>query len=693
MKRSLFAITLSLFCHTIMAQEEDENALQRTQDILEISLEELGEGSFDFDTYLERLTDLERHPIDLNTAVYDDFQPLLDIGLIDPRQIDNLLKYRERFDYFQSIYELKYVIDWNLESIKKVLPFIYVSEDFESYQPTIKQQVFGGKQEVFLRYSQVLEQKRGYSPLDSGSTATRYPGNPGRLYLRYRYNYRNKISYGFTAEKDPGEAFFKAPQQRGFDYYSGHVFLRDLGPVKALALGDYQANFGQGLTLWTGFGFAKSPYVMNIKRSGRVLKPYTSVNENNFLRGAAATFKLGKFNVTGLFSRNRIDANVQRIDTTNNTPLEISNFQLSGLHRTESEVANKGTLTWTVTGGHAEYQHRASKIGVSAVQHFFNSEVNPGDRVYQRYYLSDKSFGNYSLDYALMLRKFYLFGESSMDNHLGHAHVHGFVAQLDPRVKMAAVFRYFTEDYRSFGNNSFSENTRVQNESGLYWGWELTPHKKLNLQAYVDYFKFPWPRFGVDGPSYGVEYFAQANIDISRYVQLYFRYRYKKRERNNREETGPINTVIPEIRQNWRAHIAYRVFPFLTLKNRVEFVRFKNTGNEIENGFLIYQDFNFSKDDFPLSANLRLAFFDSDTWNTRIYAYENDLLYYFSIPAYSGQGVRFYLNIKIDINKNFDFWLKYAISHFSDRNTVGTGLEEIEGNKRSELRGQIRMKF
>lgn len=692
-KNSWLVIAVFFFgCLPAFAQEED--ALQQTQNILELNLEELGEeSSFDYDTYLEQLTDLQRNPINLNEAEYEDFQALLDIGLIGPLQVNNLLKYREKFKGILSVYELKNIIAWDASDIQKVLPFVYVTGVYNEYKPKFKQVAFGGRQEVFLRYAQTIEQQKGYSPLDSGSTATRYPGNPGRLYLRYRYNYSSRLSYGFTAEKDPGEAFFKAPQKRGFDYYSGHIFYSGKKTLKALALGDYQANIGQGLVLWTGFGFAKSPYVMNVKRSGQVLKPYTSVNENNFLRGAATSLELGKFEITGMFSRNRIDANVQSVDTTNNTPLEISSFQQSGYHRTESEVANKDALTWTLAGGHLEYQNRASKIGVTAVQHFFNAEIYPGDAAYQRYYLSEKSFGNYGLDYALVLRKFYLFGESSIDNHFGHAHVHGFAAQLDPKVKMSAVFRYFSEDYRSFGNNTFSENTRVQNETGLYWGWEVTPYKKVKLSAYVDYFKFPWLRFGVDGPSAGIEYFAQSDFYLSRNVEFYLRYRYKKRERNQRTDADAINAVLPEVRQNWRAHIGYRVLPYLSLRNRVEYVRFKNNESETYNGFVIYQDVNFSKENFPLSTNFRFAIFDTDNYDTRVYAYENDLLYYFSIPAYYGQGVRFYCNIKWEISRNLDFWLKYAITHYSDRTVISSGLSEIQGNKRSDIRAQLRLKF
>lgn len=122
-----------------------------------------------------------------------------------------------------------------------------------------------------------------------------YLGSPWKLYTRYRFQYRRNISFGVTAEKDEGEEFFKGTQKQGFDFYSAHLFLRDIGPVKALALGDFQAQFGQGLVFSSGLSFSrKSAYTMNIKRNAVGLAPYASVNENQFLRGAGITMDLGK---------------------------------------------------------------------------------------------------------------------------------------------------------------------------------------------------------------------------------------------------------------------------------------------------------------------------------------------------------------------------------------------------------------
>ncbi|MBK9628892.1 MAG: hypothetical protein IPO56_14685 [Flavobacteriales bacterium] len=196
-----------------------------------------------------------------------------------------------------------------------------------------------------------------------------YLGSPFRLYTRYRFRYRQNISFGFVAEKDEGEQFFKGRNEQGFDYYSAHLFIRGIGRLKALALGDYQAQFGQGLTFWSGLAFSsKSSFSMNVKRNATGLTPYASVNENLYLRGGAATFSLTKkLEVTGFVSSKRIDANVSTSSTNvdslgNNLGNEVlvSSFQEDGFHRTNRELDNKDALGEKVIGGHLRYA--ASRI-------------------------------------------------------------------------------------------------------------------------------------------------------------------------------------------------------------------------------------------------------------------------------------------------------------------------------------------
>ena len=81
-------------------------------------------------------------------------------------------------------------------------------------------------------------------------------------------------------------------------------------------------------------------------------------------------------------------------------------------------------------------------------------------------------------------------------------------------------------------------------------------------------------------------------------------------------------------------------------------------------GFVAYQDLIYAPKSIPFKVQTRFAIFDTDDYDTRIYAYENDVLYAFSVPAYYGKGTRFYLNLNYKLNRTFNFWLRYSQTYF-----------------------------
>jgi hypothetical protein len=129
------------------------------------------------------------------------------------------------------------------------------------------------------------------------------------------------------------------------------------------------------------------------------------------------------------------------------------------------------------------------------------------------------------------------------------------------------------------------------------------------------------------------------------------------------------------------------------VSTRAEFSFYKQGNATIEKGFLVYQDVSYKALSFPVTFSVRFALFQTQSFNTRIYAYEDDVLYSFSIPAYQGRGMRYYLNARWTIYKGIDLWVRFAQTYQNDRKTVGSGLEEIKGGTRSEVKAQIRFKF
>jgi hypothetical protein len=129
------------------------------------------------------------------------------------------------------------------------------------------------------------------------------------------------------------------------------------------------------------------------------------------------------------------------------------------------------------------------------------------------------------------------------------------------------------------------------------------------------------------------------------------------------------------------------------LRSRVELLWYDKSTERREEGFLGSLDFIYGPVLKPYSMNLRLQYFETDDYNSRIYAYENDVLYYFSIPAFFNKGFRYYVNLNINLNSKVSFWLKWAQTIYSNVESIGSGLDEIPGSKRSEIRIMTRCFF
>ena len=174
---------------------------------------------------------------------------------------------------------------------------------------------------------------------------------------------------------------------------------------------------------------------------------------------------------------------------------------------------------------------------------------------------------------------------------------------------------------------------------------------------------------------------------------MYGRYKHEIKQQNAPENETPTDVLANQRKSNYRYHIAYKVSDAVKLKSRVEFVLFDDGVNEREKGYLVYQDIEYKALSFPLSFSTRFALFETDSYDARIYAYENDVLYSFSIPAYQNKGTRYYLVLKYHISKGIDVWLRFAQTFHSNKETIGSGLEEINGNVKSEVKAQVRFKF
>ncbi|MDP4826153.1 MAG: helix-hairpin-helix domain-containing protein, partial [Flavobacteriales bacterium] len=374
-------MALVLFSFCAAAQDEDDDVIRQQviEQRIEAIVENLDEGAdLDFTTLFDVLSTYMERPINLNQADADELRQLY---LLSDAQIMNLLAHISRFGELREIFELQAVKGWDQYTVYQVLPFVTVYPPIEATKWTFKEVMKEGEHDLFLRYSRILEDQAGYAPISDAEYAEnpnrRYLGSPDRVYARYRFRYKNNLSIGMTAEKDPGEEFFKGTQKRGFDFYSGHVYYEEKGWLRKFVVGDFQAQFGQGLTLWSGLGFGKSPFIASVKRNGLGIRPYTAVGENLFLRGGAITLGKGKTELTVLYSNKLIDANVTQIDSTDTEiRVSISSFQQSGLHRTPNELADRKVIREQQMGVNLTYRSRKLTVGATYMASQWGAELD-----------------------------------------------------------------------------------------------------------------------------------------------------------------------------------------------------------------------------------------------------------------------------------------------------------------------------
>jgi len=264
---------------------------------------------------------------------------------------------------------------------------------------------------------------------------------------------------------------------------------------------------------------------------------------------------------------------------------------------------------------------------------------------------------------------------------------------VDPRVDLSLVHRSINKEYQAINGNAFTENTTPTNETGLYAGISIRPGGSWRLDAYGDIYKFPWLKYLVDAPGYGKDFLVQLTYTPNKQVEMYTRYRSETKQGNQPDNTTVTNYLVQLPRQNWRMQVSYKINPAIVLRNRAEILWYDKKGDNNENGFLTFFDFIYKPLVKPYSGILRLQYFETDGYNSRLYAYENDMLYSYSIPVFFDKGYRYYLTTSYDLNKKLSFSLRWAQTIYRGKNLIGSGPDEIEGNRKTEIKTQARILF
>lgn len=688
-KKHILSVFVLTFCSVVFSQEKSEIIQQR----IEFIAEQLETEEIDLTNVIEQLNYYYDHPLNLNSATVEEME---DLSLLTEIQINDLLLHRKIFGKFISIYELQSLEYWDLQTIQLVRPFVKVDDRLETLHISFKEALEQGNYELFLRYQTTPEAKKGYENVPDSilnSSNSYYHGNSDRYYSRLRYSYRTNLSLGITAEKDAGEEFFNGAQANGFDFYSAHAFFKGGKYIKAVALGDYQVQIGQGLNLWSGYAFGKTADVTNIKKTANSLKPYTSVDETRFMRGVGIDLGLGNFSLTSFASIKKVDASLIADSLVDDLEF-VTSIDLTGLHRTNSEIAKKNALTEHIFGSNLRYRSRGLQLGVAGVYQGYDKDYSKSVSPYNQFDFRGKSMMALSGDYSWVFKNFNFFGEVARSSYNGSwAQLHGVLFSMDTRASFSLLYRNFDKRYQTFYNAGFAEGSNTQNERGIYAGLKLKLSGAWSLNTYVDLFKFPWMKYQVDAPSAGHEIMIQPSYKPNKQLEIYARFREQIRQKNSRDSDETVTEIENVLQRNYRLNLSYAVSEFFTIKSRIEYLTINRPSNTPESGLIITQDVLFKPKKLPFDLSLRYALFDTDSYDSRIYTYENNALYVFAVPAYYYQGSRGYILIRYSFLKHCDLWVRYGTFIYNNRSTIGSGAEEIKGSRKSDITVQLKVHF
>ncbi len=685
----MFAFAMVLLFKTLYAQK-----LQSKSEIISTIIEKLIENTESTIDYTDLQAQFEYYydnKLNLNKITDYELRQLL---FLKQSEVLSIINHKKLYGDFESIYELQAIANLSDENIFFLKHFVTVMEGNKQLKLSEIKEI--GKTEIVFQHENDFEQRAGYNTEAlKAQNKQYYLGSPYRYVLRAKQKIGKNIDIGFNAEKDAGEQFFNGNQKSGFDFYSAQIQIKNVWRFSQIIIGDYQANFGQGLTFGSGLSARKSAYVLNVNRYFQSIRPYRSINEFEFMRGAAINYDYKSWQVVGFVSNKKINTNFQNADTNQINTLDgFTGFNATGLHRTANEIADKENVTQTIFGIHIQKDLKLLQIGFTGIKTNYSSPFLPSNNLYQKYNFTGSELINGGIDYKLTLGNALLSGEVSVSNNGAIAYTHSLLMALDQKLDICLLYRNFDRNYQVTYNNPFAENSDGRNETGLYFGLSYKPKKAILFNQYIDFYQSKWLRFLVDAPSKGVDFLNELQYNPNKLLSMYLRYRVEVKERNETNNDEALNDVLAtQNKQQLRFQLKYKLSILLEAETRLEQSFFNTKNTPATSGFLIYQDLKYKLNGGKMTFSTRLAIFDIDDYNSRIYAYEDNVPYTFSVPLYQNSGTRFYFMVKYQVNKKVKLFARYSKTQYQNINTIGSGLEEINGNSQSDLNLQLQVSF
>ena len=609
--------------------EDVENVENVTEDMLE-RLEEMRGGA------RPNLNDLS-------------YETAVNMLQLTDYQYYQLQLYIEDFGQLYSIYEIPAIDGFTEEEMRRLAALTVIAPP-PKQRPTFRELLRSSKSVLWVRYGQVVERQDGY---DTART-NHYDGSPPHLQFRYDFNIRQHFGFRIAGEKDAGEQFFRGNQKYGFDHYSGAVYARNIGLLKYAVMGDYRLNFGQGLVLGSSMMSGKGAGVTAMRRFSDGIRPVATTNEGQYFRGGA--------------------------------------FTLGNTHWSGSAFAGAVTETdRTALGGAISYRKARFTIGAQAICY---GDYGDGASVGEKWRsLLHPNRLNASVSYQVIAGKSLLFGEVAVNEKGKPAVLQAALIPVNPVFQMATLLRYYATGYQSPMGSGFRTSSGDCGEFGAYLTGHLVVSRNVEADLFCDYYRFLWLSYLADAPVQGMDAGASLTCRMSRKSALQLRYQWRTKPKNESDDTH-LHRLVEQCRHRLRLQWSCNPLPWLDTKTEVSLVLNKgpSSAKSWHKGILMYQDLAFNCRKPQLSIHLRVAYFDTDRYEERLYAYENDVYYAFTIGSYYYQGMRAYLLVRYKI-RDFSVWFRISRTHYLNKNDISSGLTHIDKPHKTEVKVQGMYRF
>ena len=597
---------------------------QEYEDLLEADGETADQSEL-----LERIAELTENPIDLNTASLAQLQR---IPWLTALQAQQLIRRREEYGRFRSVSGLLDVPGVDEGLLSRIAPFVRVG-------PRIP------LPPLSLRHRSRITHGTSSDDIEGDAFLFRE-----KVYTRHELTVADRLAIGILTEKD-------ADEERFDDHTVYSIALDGYRVFDRILIGNYRLDFGQGLVLGAYSGaFKGASFPASQRKREHGLRAYTSTSEVGPFFGLACSGSVKGIDFSFFGSRADVDATLNEDGT-------VSSVYESGLHRTETEQLKKDAVEEQLYGGHISCGPGDwGSVGATFYRSRYDRTFDPKDVERKHYAFRGRTNSVGGLNADLSYRRLNLYGEVAKAEGAGAGLMVGAIVAV-AGIEVDTLVREYARDFYNLHNYAFAENPdETQNESGALLGLVYTPSRRTRLRAYFDRVRNPWRRYYEQMPPSREEFWSQMEHRIAQRLLTTLRVRVRTKETSETVAEG-VRKNTRRRQVNVRGQIDWDVLRRGRIRGRLEriWVRYPALSTD-EAGWLAFGDLRLA----PLKSitlDNRLIFFRTDSYDSRLYEYENDLPGLMTNVGLYGEGVRWYALARGRVLGKVRVSLKYSITH------------------------------